>query len=83
MFDEPSLGLSPKNVTAIFELIGRIKDDFPVSMLIADQNAIATLAVSNYGYVMEQGHIVLEGPSADLRENPEIRAAYLGGMQKN
>ena len=78
LLDEPSLGLAPKMVTAIFKIVRRINSEWNVSVLLADQNAVATLKICHYGYVMEQGHIVLEGSPDALKEDPEVQAAYLG-----
>ena len=78
LFDEPSLGLAPKMVQTVFDAIHRINDEMHVSMLVADQNVRGTLQISNDGYVLEQGRIALHGPSAELIENPDIEASYLG-----
>jgi len=77
MLDEPSLGLAPRLVDEVFERI-RIIADQGVTILLAAQNANYALSVSQYGYVMESGRIVLEGPSEKLRADDHVRQAYLG-----
>jgi len=77
MLDEPSLGLAPRLVDEVFELIRAIAEQ-GVSILLAAQNANYALAVSRYGYVMESGRIALEGPSEKLRADDHVRQAYLG-----
>ena len=78
MFDEPSLGLAPNIVEQIFSLIKEIRSE-GTTVLIVEQNAYAALAMSDRGYLLENGHIVTQGTSAEMRSNPEIRRAYLGG----
>jgi len=78
LLDEPSLGLSPILITEIHRLLKRINEEAKVTMLIVEQNALASLSVSDYGYVMEDGRIVLDGPSDKLRENPDLREFYMG-----
>jgi len=77
MLDEPSLGLAPVLVEEVFGLIGTIAKQ-GVTVLLAAQNASYALEVSHYGYVMEAGHIALEGSSSELRANDYVRRAYLG-----
>ena len=77
MLDEPSLGLAPLIVREIFQIISRLKES-GVSILLVEQNARAALQVADYGYVLETGDIVLEGPSADLADNPMVIESYLG-----
>lgn len=81
LLDEPSLGLAPKMVARVFELIHRINKETGVAVLIADQNAFATLAISDYGYVLEQGHLVLEGTPQKLLADAGVQASYLGRAQ--
>jgi branched-chain amino acid transport system ATP-binding protein len=78
LLDEPSLGLAPKIVKQIFDLIASIRAG-GTAILLVEQNVRAALKVADYGYVMEGGRIVLEGPAAQLREDPRVRDAYLGG----
>jgi branched-chain amino acid transport system ATP-binding protein len=78
MLDEPSLGLAPKLVTEIFEIIHRLNEDLRTTMLVVEQNARLALEVADRGYVMERGRIVLEGPAAELGSNPDVQEFYLG-----
>jgi branched-chain amino acid transport system ATP-binding protein len=78
MLDEPSLGLAPLLVTEIFEIIKRINAEEKVSILLVEQNALMALSVSDYGYIMENGKIVLDGPSDKLMENEDVKEFYLG-----
>lgn len=78
LLDEPSLGLAPKIVAQIFDLVRQIRDE-GVSILLVEQNARAALRVADSAAVMDDGRIVLEGPSDKLREDPRIAEAYLGG----
>ena len=77
MLDEPSLGLAPLIVRDIFRVIAGLRET-GVSILLVEQNARAALQVADYGYVLETGDIVLEGPSADLASNPRVIESYLG-----
>ncbi len=78
LMDEPSLGLAPKLVRQIFDLVAAIRET-GTAILLVEQNAKAALRVADQAYVMESGRIVLQGPAAELAEDPRIRAAYLGG----
>ena len=78
MFDEPSLGLAPLLVEEIFKIIVRINREQGTSMLIVEQNAALTLAISNYGYIMENGKVVIDGTSDDLMKNEDVQEFYLG-----
>ncbi|WP_108663014.1 ABC transporter ATP-binding protein [Acuticoccus kandeliae] len=78
LLDEPSLGLAPKLVALIFELVSRIREE-GVSILIVEQNARAALKVADHAHVIDAGRIVLSGPSAELQSDPRIIEAYLGG----
>ena len=77
MLDEPSLGLAPLIVRDIFHVIAGLRET-GVSILLVEQNARAALQVADYGYVLETGEIVLEGPSAELVANPRVIESYLG-----
>ena len=81
LLDEPSLGLSPKLVREIFEIIQRINTEEKTSMLLVEQNARAALAIAEHGYVMENGRVVLDGPADKLRDNEDVREFYLGLSQ--
>ena len=78
LLDEPSLGLAPLVVKAVFELIREIRDKGGKTILLVEQNAKKALALCDYAYVLENGAIVLEGKGEDLLSNPAIRKAYLG-----
>jgi len=78
LLDEPSLGLSPLLVREVFSILKRIHLDNKISMLLVEQNANIALKVSEYGYVMENGRVVLDGPSEKIVENEDIREFYLG-----
>jgi branched-chain amino acid transport system ATP-binding protein len=77
MLDEPSLGLAPLIVLNIFEIIREIREA-GTTVLIVEQNAVQTLSMADWGYVLENGEIVLSGSGAELMENEQIRTAYLG-----
>jgi branched-chain amino acid transport system ATP-binding protein len=79
MLDEPSLGIAPLLVKTIFEKIVEINRRQGLTILLVEQNANLALEVSTYGYVLESGRIILQDASAALRQNPKVRAAYLGG----
>jgi branched-chain amino acid transport system ATP-binding protein len=77
MMDEPSLGLAPLIVKNIFEIIQNI-NKLGVTILLIEQNAKAALEIADYGYVMETGNIVMEGPGKELLNNEDVKKAYLG-----
>lgn len=77
MLDEPSLGLAPRITREIFLIIARLRRT-GVSILLVEQNARAALQVADYGYVLETGEIILEGPAAELSDNPRVIESYLG-----
>jgi branched-chain amino acid transport system ATP-binding protein len=79
MLDEPSLGIAPILVRSIFDQIVTINRERGITILLVEQNANLALAISHYGYVLETGRVILEDTAAALRENPEVREAYLGG----
>jgi branched-chain amino acid transport system ATP-binding protein len=78
MLDEPSLGIAPLLVETIFERLVALNKERGMTMLLVEQNASLALKVSDYAYVLETGHIHLEGPAAEIKSRPEIQAAYLG-----
>jgi branched-chain amino acid transport system ATP-binding protein len=77
ILDEPSLGLSPRLVEDLFALISQIHDA-GLAILLVEQNVVQSLAVAARAYVLEQGEIVLSGPAFELRDNPDLKRAYLG-----
>jgi branched-chain amino acid transport system ATP-binding protein len=79
MMDEPSLGIAPLLVKTIFEKIVEINRERRITILLVEQNANLALEISNYGYVLETGRIILQDQSAALRQNPQVKSAYLGG----
>ena len=80
MLDEPSLGLAPRIVRDIFHVIADLKKS-GVSILLVEQNARAALQIADYGYVLEMGEIVLQGPAAELAANQRVLKTYLGLTQ--
>ncbi len=78
LFDEPSLGLAPMIIEEIFGIIKRLNEQENLTVLLVEQNATLALEIAEYGYVMENGSIVLEGPAEALRENADIKEFYLG-----
>jgi len=80
MLDEPSLGIAPLLVKAIFEKIVEINRSQGISILLVEQNANLALSISSHGYVLETGSIILEDTAAALRQSEQVRSAYLGGV---
>jgi len=78
MLDEPSLGLAPLLVKSIFGIVKTINRDEKLSIMLVEQNAMAALSISEYGYVMENGRVVLDGPAPKIRANEDVREFYLG-----
>ena len=78
LLDEPSMGLAPILVAEVFRIIARLKSE-GVTMLLVEQFAAAALGVADYGYVLENGRISVHGPADKLRDDPAVKAAYLGG----
>ena len=78
LLDEPSLGLSPRLVKDIFDIVRRLNEERRMTILIVEQNANMALQVAHYGYVLEVGRIVMEDVSASLRGNKDVREFYLG-----
>ena len=76
--DEPSMGLAPMLVQEIFEIIIRLNRDEKVAILLAEQNAAMALQIAQYGYVMENGRVVLDGDAETLKDNADVREFYLG-----
>jgi branched-chain amino acid transport system ATP-binding protein len=78
LLDEPSLGLAPLLVREIFDIIRKINDERGTTFLLVEQNAQIALRIADYGYIMENGRIVLDGPADKLRGNDDVREFYLG-----
>lgn len=79
LMDEPSMGLSPLLVKEVFGIIRRLNRDLGITILLVEQNARMALSVASYGYVMEQGKVVLDGTAAALADNEDVKEFYLGG----
>ena len=78
LLDEPSLGLSPKLTQEIFAIVKRVNRERGVTILLVEQNAALALDTADYGYILELGRIVMEGPAAELREKDDVKEFYLG-----
>ncbi len=78
LLDEPSMGLAPQLVEEIFEIIKKLNEQEGVSMLLAEQNTNIALKYAKYGYILENGRVVMDGDAADLRENEDVKEFYLG-----
>jgi branched-chain amino acid transport system ATP-binding protein len=78
MLDEPSMGLAPLLIEEVFRRLEELKRR-GLTMLLVEQLAYRALEVADYGFVIEHGRIELEGPAATLRDDPRVRASYLGG----
>jgi branched-chain amino acid transport system ATP-binding protein len=78
LMDEPSLGLSPLLVKEIFNIIKNLNEEEKTTILLVEQNANMALNASHYGYIMENGRIVLDGSSDELKENDDVKEFYLG-----
>lgn len=79
MLDEPSLGIAPRLITTIFEKILEINRERGITILLVEQNARLAMEVSHHAYVLETGQITLSGSPTELRNDPQLKAAYLGG----
>jgi branched-chain amino acid transport system ATP-binding protein len=79
MLDEPSLGIAPRLISTIFEKIVEINRTQGITILLVEQNANLALEISTYAYVLETGHIVMEGESSKLHADPRLKTTYLGG----
>ena len=77
MLDEPSLGLSPKAAAEIFEIIRELNKE-GITILLVSQEVMQTLAITTYGYVLENGVLVLQGDCKQLQEDPKVKTSYLG-----
>ena len=78
LLDEPSMGLAPQLVEQIFEIVKSLNEDQGYTFLLAEQNTNVALRFAHYGYILESGRIVMDGPAAELRENPDVKEFYLG-----
>ncbi len=78
LLDEPSLGLAPQLVEEIFEIVARLNAETGVAFLVAEQNTNIALRYAGYGYILENGRVVMDGAAAALRENEDVKEFYLG-----
>ena len=78
LLDEPSMGLAPQLVEEIFGIVKDLNEREKVSFLLAEQNTNVALRFAHYGYILESGRVVMDGPAAELRENPDVKEFYLG-----
>jgi branched-chain amino acid transport system ATP-binding protein len=78
LLDEPSMGLAPQLVEQIFEIVKSVNEKEGVTFLLAEQNTNVALRFAHYGYILESGRVVMDGPAADLRENKDVKEFYLG-----
>lgn len=78
LLDEPSMGLAPQLVEEIFGIVKDLNEKENVTFLLAEQNTNVALRFAHYGYILESGRVVMDGPAADLRENPDVKEFYLG-----
>lgn len=78
LLDEPSMGLAPQLVEEIFGIVRDLNQKEGVSFLLAEQNTNVALRFAGYGYILENGRVVMDGPASDLRENPDVKEFYLG-----
>jgi len=78
LLDEPSMGLAPQLVEEIFEIVKRLNEDEGVTFLLAEQNTMMALRYSNYGYILENGRVVMDGEASVLAENEDVKEFYLG-----
>lgn len=78
LLDEPSMGLAPQLVEEIFTIVKNLNEKEGNTFLLAEQNTNVALRFAHYGYILESGRVVMDGPAADLRENPDVKEFYLG-----
>jgi branched-chain amino acid transport system ATP-binding protein len=78
LLDEPSMGLAPQIVEEIFEIVRKLNETEGVSFLLAEQNTHMALKYATYGYILETGRVVMDGPAPSLRENEDVKEFYLG-----
>jgi branched-chain amino acid transport system ATP-binding protein len=83
LLDEPSMGLAPQIVEEIFEIVHKLNETEDVSFLLAEQNTHMALKYAVYGYILETGRVVMDGPAQSLRENEDVKEFYLGIAEGN
>jgi branched-chain amino acid transport system ATP-binding protein len=79
LLDEPTLGLAPLVVRDIFKTLKLLNEE-GITILLVEQNATQALELASYAYILESGRVTVEGPSLELRRNPQVQEAYLGGI---
>ena len=78
LVDEVSMGLMPKLVDQVFEVLAQLNREHGLTILLVEQNAMASLEISHRAYVLETGRVMLEGDASSVLRNPQVREAYLG-----
>jgi len=78
LLDEPSMGLAPQLVEEIFNIVKSLNEKEGATFLLAEQNTNVALRFAHYGYILESGRVVMDGPAQELRENPDVKEFYLG-----
>ncbi|QYX57073.1 ABC transporter ATP-binding protein [Roseovarius sp. SCSIO 43702] len=78
LLDEPSMGLAPQLVEEIFNIVKSLNENEGATFLLAEQNTNVALRFAQYGYILESGRVVMDGPAKELRENPDVKEFYLG-----
>ncbi|WP_397541727.1 ATP-binding cassette domain-containing protein [Roseovarius salis] len=78
LLDEPSMGLAPQLVEEIFNIVKSLNENEGATILLAEQNTNVALRFAHYGYILENGRVVMDGPAKELRENPDVKEFYLG-----
>jgi branched-chain amino acid transport system ATP-binding protein len=78
LLDEPSMGLAPQVVEEIFEIVHALNQKERVSFLLAEQNTMVALRYADYGYILENGRVVMDGPAQELSSNEDVKEFYLG-----
>ena len=78
LLDEPSMGLAPQLVEQIFDIVKSLNESEGYTFLLAEQNTNVALRFAHYGYILENGRVVMDGPAKELRENPDVKEFYLG-----
>ncbi len=78
LLDEPSMGLAPQLVEQIFDIVKTLNEEEGYTFLLAEQNTNVALRFAHYGYILENGRVVMDGPAKELRENPDVKEFYLG-----
>jgi len=78
LLDEPSMGLAPQLVEEIFNIVKALNENEGATILLAEQNTNVALRFAHYGYILENGRVVMDGPAPELRENPDVKEFYLG-----